>query len=282
MSSKIRSCVNRLRGEKDGKELLPEYVEQSMQLYDGYARIKMMMEYYMFYEVVIEGMNPYIETAQETIQSLNQLVGEVYAGEGTRDQIRQWKESLLDLRQEIMDRMQVLTGYVDHFVVYEYILNRIQYRFEEIKPMPDDPEFAQEILNVIFSSQDNAVIQDYIHTVVGQLPMRMTRKHFFNLIREGISVYKGSDYRSLEGFLYMIRTSAMLYHDPGQEKYFTEFRAVLEELAQVDYETLDRAGFEIYAEKIYRNASKLTDLSDLYMQIGSLVNNLYMIAVAME
>ena len=177
MSNKIRSCVNRLRGEKDGMELLPEYVEQSMQLYVAYALIKMMMDYYIFYEVVTEGVNPYIESAQETIQSLNHLVGEVYAGEFTEEQIRQWKESLLNLRQEIMDRMQVLTGYVDHFVVYEYILNRIQYRFDEQKAMMEDTEFAQEILNVVFSSQDNAVIQDYVHMVEGQLPMLMTRKH---------------------------------------------------------------------------------------------------------
>ena len=282
MSSKIRSCVNRLRGEKDGRELLPEYVEQSMQLYDAYARIKMMMEYYIFYEVVTEGVNPYIEAAQETIQSLNRLVGEVYTEEYTEDQIRQWKGQLLGLRQEIMDRMQVLTGYVDHFVVYEYILNRIQYRFDDQKATMEDVEFAQEVLNVIFSSQDNAVIQDYIHMVVGQLPMRMTRKHYFDLLREGISVYKGSDFRSLEGFLYMIRTSAMLYRDPGQEKYFTEFAAVLEELAQVDYENLDRRAYEIYTEKIRINASKLNDLSDLYMQAGQLVNDLYMIVTAAE
>lgn len=282
MSNKIRTCVNRLRGEKDGRELLPEYVEQSMQLYKDYARIKMMMEYYIFYEVVTEGVNPYIESAQETIQSLNRLVGEVYAGECGSEQISQWKESLLNLRQEIMDRMQVLTGYVDHFVVYEYILNRIQYRFDEQKTMMEDTEFAQEILNVVFSSQDNAVIQDYVHMVVGQLPMRMTRKHYFDLIREGISVYKGSAYSSLEGFLYMIRTSAMLYRDPGQEKYFTEFATVLEELAQVDYENLDRAAYEIYTEKIRINASKLNDLSDLYMQAGQLVNDLYMIVTAAE
>lgn len=285
MSSKIRDCVNSLNRKQDVKALLPEYVKQSMQLHDSYARIKMMMEYYIFYEVVSEGLNPYIETAQETIDSLNQIIGQVYSQErtslpGIEEQIGLWKETLLSLRQEVMDRMQVLTGYVDCFVVYEYILNRIQYRFEKQESLPSDTEFAQEVMNFIFGSQDNVTINDNLHLVIGQLPMRMTRRHYFDLIRDCISVYQGSDISALEGFLYMFRTSAMLYHDPGQEKYFTEFAEVLEELAQVDFENMDRSLYDIYAEKICVNASKLNDLSDLYMQIGQLINEMYTIVVA--
>lgn len=282
MSSKIRSCVNRLRGEKDGAALLPEYVEQSMQLYDGFTRIQMMMEYYIFYEVISEGDNPYIETVQETIDSLNRLVSEIYGEEPTKDRIRLWKDSLLAIRQEVMDRMQVLTGYVDCFVVYEHIINRIQYRFEEQEALPGDTEFAQEVMNFIFGSEDNTTIHDNLRMVLGQLPMRMTRRHYYDLIRDSISVYKGSDVSSLEGFLYMFRTCAMLYRDPGQESYFTEFVSVLEELAAVDYDKIDQAGYTIYAEKIHVNASKLNDLSDLYLQIGQLVNNLYVIVSAAE
>ncbi|MDO4166651.1 MAG: amidohydrolase family protein [Eubacteriales bacterium] len=280
MSSKIRNCVNELNRQQDVKTLLPEYVEQSMRLHDSYARIKMMMEYYIFYEVISEGINPYIETAQETIDALNQVIGQVYSMEYTEEQGKIWRDALLSMRQEVMDRMQVLTGYVDCFVVYEYILNRIQYRFEEREILPEDTAFAQEVMSFIFGSQDNVTINDNLRLVVGQLPMRMTRRHYFDLIRECISVYKGSDISSLEGFLYMFRTSAMLYRDAGQEKYFTEFAKVLEELAEVDFETMDQKMYDIYAEKIRINASKLNDLSDLYMQIGALINETYTVVVA--
>lgn len=47
----------------------------------------------------------------------------------------------------------MLTAYVDCFVVYEYILNRIQYRFEEMKKLPDDTEFAQDVVKFIFGSK---------------------------------------------------------------------------------------------------------------------------------
>ena len=168
---------------------------------------------------------------------------------------------------------------MDCFVVYEYILNRIQYRFDEKEVLPEDTAFAQEVMNFIFGSNDNVTINDNLRVVLGQLPMRMTRSHYFDLIKNCISVYKGSEIESLEGFLYMFRTSAMLYKHPAQEQYFTEFAGVLQELMEADYEHMDRTLYELYAEKVRVSASKLNDLSDLYMQIGQIINDVYTLVV---
>lgn len=281
MNSKIRECINQINKAQNARELLPNYVEQSMRLHGQYARIRMMMEYYIFYEIVSEGINPYIPSVQDMIEHLNRMAMQVFTEKYTEEKAGKWRAELLSMRQDIMDRMQVLTAYVDCFVVYEYILNRLQYRFEKQEVLPADTEFAQEVMNFIFSSKDTMTINDNLRLVLGQLPMRMTRKHYFDLIRDSISVYKGSDISSLEGFLYMFRTSAMLYRDANQDKYFTEFKTVLEELEQVDFEHIDRDLYQIYAEKIHINASKLTDLSDLYMQIGQLLNELYAIVLTM-
>lgn len=281
MNSKIRECINQINRVQNARELLPGYVEQSMQLHGQYARIRMMMEYYIFYEIVSEGINPYISSVQDMIENLNQMIAQVFTETYTEERADKCRGELLAMRQDIMGRMQVLTAYVDCFVIYEYILNRLQYRFEKQEALPEDTEFAQEVMNFIFSSKDTMTVNDNLRLVIGQLPMRMTRKHYFDLIRDCISVYKGSDISSLEGFLYMFRTSAMLYQDANQKKYFTEFKTVLEELEQVDFENIDQNLYQIYAEKIRVNASKLTDLSDLYMQIGQLLNELYSIVLTM-
>jgi hypothetical protein len=105
--------------------------------------------------------------------------------------------------------------------------------------------------------------------------MRMTRKHYLDLVRDSISVYKGGDVSSLEGHLYMFRTNAMLYRTPAMERYFTEFIPILQELSDLDYETLDGESYQIYAEKIRINASKLNDISDLYMLLQQLINEVY-------
>lgn len=238
-----------------------------------------MMEYYMFYEVVTEDINPYIAMAKEMITTLNEAVGQAMSDTLDDTQRKQLIDHILAMRTEVIDRMQVLTGYVDCFVVYEYILNRIQYRFDEKEVLPEDTAFAQEVMNFIFGSNDNVTINDNLRVVLGQLPMRMTRSHYFDLIKNCISVYKGSEIESLEGFLYMFRTSAMLYKHPAQEQYFTEFAGVLQELMEADYEHMDRTLYELYAEKVRVSASKLNDLSDLYMQIGQIINGVYTLVV---
>ena len=279
MSNKLRECVKKLHSNKEVGDLLPEYLKQSMILHDGYTRIKLMMEYYMFYEVVTEDINPYIAMAKEMITSLNETVGQAMSDTLDDTQRKQLVDHILAMRTEVIDRMQVLTGYVDCFVVYEYILNRIQYRFDEKEVLPEDTAFAQEVMNFIFGSNDNVTINDNLRVVLGQLPMRMTRSHYFDLIKNCISVYKGSEIESLEGFLYMFRTSAMLYKHPAQEQYFTEFAGVLQELMEADYEHMDRTLYELYAEKVRVSASKLNDLSDLYMQIGQIINGVYTLVV---
>lgn len=279
MSSKIRNCVRDLEKNKNVKELLPEYVKQYMWLNSKYARVKMMMEYYLFYEMVSEGMNPYIASVKDTADKLYEMVDAFFERKPSEEERRGFAAELLNLRQGVVDRMQVITAYVDRFVVYEYILNRVQYRFEDLELLPEDSVFAQELVKFIFSTQDNVTINDNIRFVIGQLPMRMTRGKYFELIRNSISVYKGSDKSSLDGFIYMFRTNAMLYQDENMEKYFTEFIPVLEELASLDYENIDKKAYEIYAEKIRSNASRLNDISDLYMQLGQLINEMYTILV---
>lgn len=282
MSSNIREYVNKLGKEKEVSSLLPEYIKESMKLHDVYARINMMMEYFMFYEFVSEGLNPYIPMAQESIDCLNEVVGKFFASGEDQGVLQELKDTLLAMRKDVMDRMQVLTGYVDCFVIYEYILNRIQYRFDDREEVPVDTEFAQKVVNFIFSSQDNVTINDNLRVVLGQLPMRMTRSHYFDLVKDSLSVYKGSEKNSLDGFLYMFRTSAMLYKYPGQEEYFTEFKEILEELSEVDFENADRDIYRIYEEKVRIYSSKLNDLSDVYMELGKLINEMYILVTAVS
>lgn len=281
MSTKIRECVKGLSKSKDVKELLPEYVNQSMGIHENYARLKLMMEYYVFYEMISEGINPYIDSAKDTAASLHRVIQSVFLEEElSAEECQELEQTLETLRQEVTEKMQVLTAYVDRFVVYEYILNRVQYRFEDQEMMPTDPVFAQDVLNFIFSTKDNMTINDNIRAVLGQLPMRMTRSHYFDLIKDSISVYKGSDVSALEGYLYMFRTNAMLYRTPAMEQYFTEFIPVLKELEQLDYDHMTAELYQIYAEKIRVNASKLNDISDLYMLLQQLINEIYSIVLA--
>ncbi len=282
MSSSMQDCVRRLGRNRDVEELLPEYIRQSMIVHRDYARLKLMIEYYVFYEIVQEGINPYIDSAADIAQKLHQVIDQVFSGTDriSEAEAGRLKGILAELRGEVTDRMQVLTAYVDRFVIYEYILNRVQYRFADQEMMPSDADFTQDVVNFLFSTKDTMTINQNIRLVLGQLPVRMTRKHYFDLIRDSISVYKGSDTSSLEEYIYMFRTSAMLYETEDMEKFLTEFIPVLQEFEALDYETLDAAAYAVYEEKLRVNSSKLNDISDLYMLIQRLINALYSVVAA--
>lgn len=195
MKSKIGNIIRDLEGKVGKPELLTIYAEEFMRLHHRYASMKMMMEYYMFYEMVSEGINPYISSAEDSAETFHGLLSRYLEGPSD-EELQQMAEKLLSLRGEIVDKMQVLTAYVDCFVVYEYILNRVQYRFDDMELMPGDGVFAQDLVNFIFSSEDNTVISDKIRFAVGQLPMRMTRQHYFDLVRDRKATTKNAAFLS--------------------------------------------------------------------------------------
>ena len=280
MSSKIRNCVKDLAKKKNPEKRIPEYVEEYMQIQNCYAEIQFMMEYYMFYEMVSEEMNPYTHLAESTTDALHKIVETYYEKNPSKEQIKEMEQELLMLRQDVLDKMQILAAYTDCFIVYEYILNRIQYRFDDMEAMPEDSVFAQDLIAFIFSGGDSPAVSENIRTAIGQLPIRITRSRYFDWIRDSISIYIDSGKESLDSFLYMSRRSAMMYQDEHMKEYFTEFASVIEEFSTLDYEAMNRETYQIYVEKILTNASKLNDLSDLYMQLGQLLNEMYCICAS--
>ena len=73
MSRRIRECIKGITKNKNVEELLPEYIEQAMVFNNSYARLKLMMEYYMYYEMISEilpGVKLYIDASDGTTQKL--------------------------------------------------------------------------------------------------------------------------------------------------------------------------------------------------------------------
>ena len=212
MSNSIRQCVKALDKNKDVRQMLPDYVDKCMHMNYEDAKLKLMMHYYVYYEMVTEGINPYIESARDTTDAVNEIIADIYERGLTKEEMSEAADKLLKLRKNVMDKMQVLTAYVDCFVVYEYVLNRLEYRFSgaSLEVGYSDEDMTQEILQKLSSETDQTVRQSMLVSIIEQLPMRMTRKRFFQVLAEGMDAYKGSDKEAVDGQLFMLRTAAML------------------------------------------------------------------------
>ncbi len=284
MSISIKECIKRLEKNKDVEDMLPEYIKQSMNLNYNYASLKFMFDYYTYCEVVFEDINPYIKTEseKEITDVVNKIVEKAFEEETDSCERRKLADKILEIRDEIIERMKVLSEYVDSFIIYEYVLNRIEYRFKDMEKVPDDDKFVDDILNFLLAKKDVPAMAEVIHSILGQLPMRMARSKYYNIIRNSVALLKGGDISSLEGFEYSFRTVTMLCKNKNMDKYFKEFGIFLNELENLDYENMDEKLYNIYSEKLETNTEKLNNLFDLYLQIGELINFLYVSIVSVD
>ena len=127
------------------------------------------------------------------------------------------------LRDEITDKMDVLTAYTDRMICYEYVLNRMELKYLSKKELSEklaafeEEEYMKMLEGYLFGSKDQKVALDKIRLIMGQIPVHMTKNKLFERIGEALTLYQDGDKSALDGFLYMVRTSAMLY-EPKQEE----------------------------------------------------------------
>ena len=227
MDISIKKCIKEINKNHNVDEFLPKYVKGSMHYNKSYACYRLALEYFMFYETVSEELASAASSANDTLAVLNGIIREFFEKNPGDSECKDMAGRLLVLREEVKDQVQVLTAYLDCFIIYEYIFNRIQYRFDEMGEMPDDNEFIQKVISYVFASEDNTVVNENIRFMIEQLPMRMLSSKYFDIIHESVSLYKGSRASSLEGFEYMFRTNAMLYKDDNMSVYFTDRKSVV-------------------------------------------------------
>ena len=154
------------------------------------------------------------------------------------------EEEALSLRKESTQIMELLSAYTDRFTVYEYVLNRLEYRFSgaSLEAGYSDEDMTQEILQKLSSETDQTVRQSMLVSIIEQLPMRMTRKRFFQVLAEGMDAYKGSDKEAVDGQLFMLRTAAML-EEPAEfkDRAFRHFMKLWRPLRQAPLSAVSEA-----------------------------------------
>lgn len=261
---------------------LSEYYNEMSCNYKHLSLFEIALEYYLLYEVWEDGFNKYIDISEEECTVINDSVKKLVSGESLTGMIPEYN----NIRKRITEKMQVVTAYVDRFIAYEHVMNRAEARFtmseEERRDWLagfDKDNYVRELMYFIFKDKDNAEITDSLHIVFEQLPMRMARSKYIDIIKSSIMLYKDSDKDSLDGFLYMLRTTAMIYEPEGMDRYFTEFAELTQELGEVDFTNIKKDYFVILQDKISKASRDLNDISDIYMIYQKIINMLYVYAL---
>ena len=217
---------------KNLSENLLKYGNGMCSMYNGLGFIKMSMNYYTVLDIARDLQND--KDLLNMINRLNELV-ERFVENDECDDYEAFNE-LNSFREQIIEIMEVITAYVDRLRIYEHVLNRVEYRFNEGELDYDyyNTYMTNEIMHYILSDKDNVVINGKISEIVGQLPVRMLKDRFFEHIRDAFTLYHGAGKDSIDDFYYTLSTSAMLSGEAGFDKfpdvYITHLQGLITEI----------------------------------------------------
>ncbi len=275
MNKTIKNIRQEVISARQLQEKLPELFNYLADYDWSYAAIRLSMHYYAFYETCCDDEKQWSEGVKNTAKKLNTIIKEHILTSCCGKEREMAILAVDNLRRSISSRMNILTAYTDIFQIYEYVLNRLEYRFKPtVKPV-DDTEFSKEILRYIFDSEDNFVINEKIREIIGQLPIRMTRQKYFELLGDSIDSYLGADQSALDTYLYMLRTSAMLYHAEGMEDCYPELMIKLLQLKTIEYKNITKKDYDKSITLLDEATLILETDTTAYFSLQEITNEVY-------
>lgn len=280
--AELSNIAAQLSKGKNVESNLSKYAAGLNTLYNRVGYVTLAMNLYTFAEVYGE-QDEYAKILKPFADRLKEILRDSVLAKDS-EKAKTAVTKIDGLRNELIAGMEVLTAYTDRFQIFEYVLNRIEYNYKECDANLDyyDEKFERDILNYIVSDKDNSVVNMKISQVVGQLPMRLSKNKFFELLRGGFSVYKDAEVSSVDDFVYMLRSVSMLYVPSAFDTAFPVLSEALKALLGFSYADMDEPAYDAARERLEDAGDYVMELTDRYVLLMDVVNDAYTVLLSGE
>ena len=191
------------------------YFNELENTYFELAFTELALDYYCFKERDLERKDVSTDDMSEDYRTrLEALVEKALSD---YDGLEETSRTAEELKNEIRDEVEKLVKLIDRLELDKYVAEREPVEGESFD-YPSNDEAAKVVLRSIFAVNDNAIINEQIKNAVYELPVRMTKVRFFDIIKNGMKLYIGSDRDILERFIYMLESSTGLSGDEELKK----------------------------------------------------------------
>lgn len=277
----MRNLANNISKGKNLELNLPKFSQEMMSVYYRYASVRLAMNYYTYNEILADREQNRETAGRDHLRKL--VLSFMYIIENTINnqvvgvELEKAIKSVDDIRNSIIDTMKGLTSLVDIFNIYEYVLNRVEYRFKDAShiDIKNDEDFTRDLMRYILASDDRVVINANISEAVRQLPLRMTKARFFELLKEGMRVYKDSEKSSVDDFMYMLTSSAMVYTESQAKNISEDINDIIKVFEETDFSSIDEDKYNELSGKLNYAVSYVQRTVDDYMLLSELINDVY-------
>ncbi|MDO4295450.1 MAG: hypothetical protein Q4D90_04745 [bacterium] len=238
-----------------------------------YSYARLALNYYMYCDMMLteEKNSAQIEQFQ---QSFYEQMESFLKGEAR-------EEGVAKLRAAIKKYMERLSFFTDTFEIYESVLNRMEGRFlETFEPEEDEELFISRLLHYLTDAKESVVVNSRIQSVVAELPIRLTRSKFAELVSEGLSAYIGSDKTALKTCLYLLESAAMMKLEEGEKDAYPYLTETLTEFQKADYKNLSKEEFQKLQARLAEVVDYLEYESSKGLMLQDMINDLYVLVLS--
>ncbi len=249
-----------------------------------YYLISMVMgaiDYYMFYESwagkpgeedVRHHSIDELPHGKEVTDELSAIVKTVYIDGLENADLSTVSRRIFEFREHVKALAIDLISYSDRFKLHEYAINRIKPVDKTTLKTFNNDAAARDVLSAVFSSGENAEINENIKLAVSQLPLRMSKTKFFDIVDNSLKKYIGTDSQALERELYMLKTSAGL--KDVKSSVYPGLEELLQQLRNADYDSVDETSYPVLEGRLVKAVQLITDMSEMLQSAETIVNRM--------
>ena len=267
--NQIRKIIKDLDKGVAPRKNLPIYANYLADTYLNYASIELVFSAYMLVETCQEGID-LSEEEERRYDEVRKEIPHVY--EEDAEAQKTCIERIDRIRGEITQVMEKYTSYTDQLICYDYVLKHRKFDFEEEEPYQKDvfatgeDVFVKELMAFLVGNKDQSIVKERLQQLMGMIPVHMTKQRLMGKIQDTGSLYIGGDMASLDNFIYMIRSAAMI-QKAGTETEEDAIADLLKELQNTDFAGLTKESFEAMSKELEKAGEYILHVTDFYYQL---------------
>ena len=276
MDRTTRQLSADIKAGRNLEQTLPELMSCMASAYGLLSYYNMNMELSVLLESKEEGLIKPGRTVKELEERLYDIMKKTLLEDFVPEVYEEAIKSLAELREKVISKMDILTAYTDLFILYEYVINRMEAVFEQ-KEEPDamnNDAVAKEILQWIFSEEEPALVNEHIKEMLSCLPVRMTKGKFLELVENAFSIYEEADNQSVEMFDYMLRSASGLYAPKGMAKSYAKLDKVKKLFESKSFVELTKEEYEERKAALAEGSDYIRNATECLSDVQAVANAL--------
>ena len=269
MKSETKNIIKDLKAGRNLGVNVRRYSEILSTAFTNYAATKLSLNLFTLMEMIDELPEDRRGETDKMIGTLRRTLTDAFSGKKvTREDV----DAVIKIREAVTARMKILTAYTDAASIYEYVLDRKK-PAEDPDAVLDTAGIAENMYNYVFQDNDKMLINSKIQTLIAELPVRMTKDRFFDIISNTLNIYKGGEKEAVNDFIEMIKTAAVLTLPEGFETEYPELFEIYDMLQKTDMKSLEPNTVNTLSGEIYRATEIINSYVTDQLMLIEIVND---------